>query len=180
MGAITATNLASPASWTVARSRQRTDQTNDVLANLTNVTSEFATGSLKHTLSAGLELMHERQKNLGFGTTAQTINGVSYTAIANPNANLYAPSGSDVLGTPYATGADTDGSTNTAAVYLFDTLQLNDRWQINGGLRYEHFRTKTDTRTIVTTAHQGTYPGYAAGSLAPRAMSVSDNLTRVC
>lgn len=177
VGGITATNLASPASWTVARSRQRTDQTNDVLANLTNVTSEFATGSLKHTLSAGLELMHERQKNLGFGTTAQTINGVSYTAIANPNANLYAPSGSDVLGTPYATGADTDGSTNTAAVYLFDTLQLNDRWQINGGLRYEHFRTKTDTRTIVTTANQGTYPGYAAGSLAPTAMSVSDNLT---
>ena len=41
VGGITATNLASPASWTVARSRQRVNQTNDVLANLTNVTSDF-------------------------------------------------------------------------------------------------------------------------------------------
>lgn len=176
VGGITATNLASPASWTVARSRQRVNQTNDVLANLTNVTSDFSLGSIKHSVSAGLELMHERQKSLGFGTAAQTINGVTYAAIANPAANLYAPNAGDVLGVPYHTGADTDGSTNTIALYAFDTLQLNDRWQLNGGLRYERYRTKTDSRTIVTTSNQATYPGYAAGSLAPTGMSVSDSL----
>lgn len=177
VGAITAPNLANPASWTAARSLQRTDQTNDVLANLTNVTSQFSTGSIKHTLSAGMEFMHERQKNLGFGTAAQTINGVAYAAVNAPAANLYAPNASDALGRPYRTGADTDGSTNTAALYAFDTLQLNEQWQLNGGLRYEHYRTKTDARTIVTAANLATYPGYAAGALAPSALSTSGNLT---
>ena len=177
VGAITATNLANPSSWTAARSLQRTDQTNDVLANLTNVTSQFSTGSVKHTLSAGLEFMHERQKNLGFGTAAQTINGVTYAAVNAPAANLYAPNASDALGVPYRTGADTDGSTNTAALYAFDTLQLNERWQLNGGLRFEHYRTKTDASTIVTTSNLTSYPGYAAGSLAPSALSTSGNLT---
>lgn len=177
VGAITAPNLANPASWTAARSLQRTDQTNDVLANLTNVTSQFSTGSVKHTLSAGMEFMHERQKNLGFGTAAQTINGVAYAAVNAPAANLYAPNASDALGRPYRTGADTDGSANTAALYAFDTLQLNEQWQLNGGLRYEHYRTKTDARTIVTAANLATYPGYAAGALAPSALSTSGNLT---
>ncbi|MBT9514657.1 MAG: catecholate siderophore receptor Fiu [Acidovorax sp.] len=177
VGAITAPNLANPASWTAARSLQRTDQTNDVLANLTNVTSQFSTGSVKHTLSAGMEFMHERQKNLGFGTAAQTINGVAYAAVNAPAANLYAPNASDALGRPYRTGADIDGSTNTAALYAFDTLQLNEQWQLNGGLRYEHYRTKTDARTIVTAANLATYPGYAAGALAPSALSTSGNLT---
>lgn len=177
VGAITAPNLANPASWTAARSLQRTDQTNDVLANLTNVTSQFSTGSIKHTLSAGMEFMHERQKNLGFGTAAQTINGVAYAAVNAPAANLYAPNASDALGRPYRTGADTDGSTNTAALYAFETLQLNEQWQLNGGLRYEHYRTKTDARTIVTAANLATYPGYAAGALAPSALSTSGNLT---
>ncbi|WP_298210395.1 catecholate siderophore receptor Fiu [Acidovorax sp.] len=173
---INAANLAQPNSWTVDRRRQRVDQANDVLANLTNLTSEFATGSVKHTVSAGLELMYERQKTLGFGTTAQTINGVAYPATVSPPANLYAPNPGDVLGLPYKTGADTDGNTSTAALYAFDTLQLNDQWQVSGGLRYEHYRTKTNAKTIVTTANAGSYPGYGAGALAPTDMGVSGNL----
>lgn len=165
-----------PATWTVSRSRQRVDQTNEVLANLTNLTTEFATGSVQHALSAGLEFIYERQKNLGFGTTAQTINGVSYPAVTAPVANLYAPNAGQAMGMPYRTGADTDGNTLTSAIYVFDTLKLSERWQLNGGLRYEHYKTETDARTIVTSNNAGSFPGYTPGQLAPTSLDMSDDL----
>ncbi|MDX1550228.1 MAG: TonB-dependent receptor, partial [Lysobacter spongiicola] len=32
--------------------------------------------------------------------------------------------------------------TDTAALYAFDTITLNDRWQVNGGLRIDHYTTE--------------------------------------
>lgn len=176
VNAIAAVNPSDPSTWTVARTRQRTDQINEVLANQTNLTTEFATGFVNHSLSAGFELMYERQKTLSFGTAAQTINGVPFAAIANPAANLYNPNANDVLGIPYATGAYTDGSTTTAALYAFDTLKLNESWLLNGGFRFERYNTSTDGRTLVTSSNLATYPGYSAGQLAPDSLSISDNL----
>ncbi|NTV10392.1 MAG: catecholate siderophore receptor Fiu, partial [Zoogloea sp.] len=172
-------SAADPANWTVARMRQRVDQENEILANQTNLTAELGSGFVRHSLSAGLELMYEKQKSLSFGTTAQTINGVSYAAITNPAANLYNPNAGDVLGIPYATGAYTNGSTSTAALYAFDTVKLGERWQLSAGLRFEHYGTDTDGRTLVTTGTNGNianYPGYTAGQLAPDALSKSGNL----
>lgn len=165
-----------PASWTVTGNRQRFDQENEILANQSNVTTEFTTAGLKHALSAGLELMYERQKTLSFGTAAATINGVSYAAIANTVVNIYSPNASRNLGIPYATGAYADGQTMTAALYAFDTLTLNDRWLLNGGLRFERYSSKTDGRTLVTSTNRSTYPGYSANQLAPDSLSKSDNL----
>ena len=170
---------ANPAAWTVSRSRQRTDQENEVLANQTNLTTEFATGSIKHSLSAGFELLYERQKTLSFGTTAQKINGVNFAAVNSPAANLYDPNPGDNLGKPYATGAFTDGNTVTAAFYAFDSLKLNESWVLNGGFRAERYNTSTDGRTLVTSGSSGNialYPGYSAGQLAPDNLDISDNL----
>lgn len=167
---------ADPSSWTVARLRQRTDQENEILANQTSLSAEFSTGLVKHSLIAGLELMYERQKTLTFASAAQTINGVAYSAIFNPNANLYTPDSSLDLGTPYATGAYIDGMTTTAALYLFDNLKLSERWMLNGGFRAEHYKTTTDGRTQVTTNNQALYPGYTVNQLAPDSLEVSDNL----
>lgn len=175
VNALTAVS-ADPATWTVNRTRQRVNQENEILANQTNLSTEFATGSVTHAVSAGLELMYERQKSLSFGTTEQTINGVNFSAIANPAANLYNPNSSDLLGIPYATGAYADGRTLTAALYAFDTLKLDERWQLNGGLRFERYDTDTSGRTLVTTNNSLNYPGYTTGQLAPDALSKSGNL----
>ncbi len=178
INAITASSN-DPSTWTLARSRQRTDQTNEILANQTNVNSEFSTAGLKHALSAGLELMYERQLTRGSGTSAQTVNGVTYSAVAITAANLYNPNPGDALGTPYFTGADTEGKTLTTAVYVFDTLTLNDAWKVNAGLRLDRYNLSTNTGTIVTTGtngNQANYPGYAVGSIAPAALKDSDNL----
>ncbi|WP_020168332.1 MULTISPECIES: catecholate siderophore receptor Fiu [Methylotenera] len=168
---------ANPATWTVNRSRQRIDRDDEILVNQTSVNSTFDIGGFKNSLVGGLEFMYENQKSKGFGTTTQTVNGVAYTAISNPNANLYNPNENDLLGVPYAIpGLTTDGKTTTAAIYAFDTVDLTDKWQVNAGLRYEHYNTRTSAGTIVTAANSATFPGYAAGSIAPSGGSASDDL----
>ncbi|HSI29080.1 MAG TPA: catecholate siderophore receptor Fiu [Methylophilus sp.] len=169
-----------PSTWTVARSRQRIDRDDEILINQTSLNSVFDLGGFKNSFVGGLEFIYESQKSRGFGTSAQTVNGVAYTAISNPNANLYNPNSSVPLGVPYSiSGLTTDGRTTTAALYLFDTVDLTDQWQVNAGLRYEHYNTRTSAGTIVTggaTGNQAQFPGYAVGSIAPSGGSASDNL----
>ena len=164
---ITAVNPADPTTWTVNRSRQRVDREDEILANQTSLNTEFNLGGLKHTFAGGLEFMSERQKNKSFATTGLTTD----------QANLYNPNPNDPnLPVPFATGAYTDGKTTTAALYAFDTIELTPQWLLNGGLRFEHYRTETNGATLVTTSNQASYPGYAVGTLAPSSMSNSDNL----
>jgi catecholate siderophore receptor len=161
----------------VSRIRQRTDQENEIFTNQTSFTTSFNTLDLKHDLTGGLELIYERQYTLGTGTSAQTINGVTYTAISNPAANLYNPSDNDDLGTPYLTGVNTEGKTTTGALYLADTVTVNPSFKFNGGLRFERYHTETTSGTIVTSSNSSTYPAYAVGSVAPVNLKDSDNLT---
>lgn len=180
VGALVGSNVGDPVNdpsqWTVTRSRQRIDQVNEILVNQTSVNTEQAWGGFKHSLVGGLEIMHERQTNKGFGTTAQTIRGVSYAAITNPAANLYNPNASDALGIPYATGVDTDGSSTTIGLYGLDTIDLTPQLKVNAGLRVDHYSLKTSSGTLVTSTNLASYPGYAVGGIAPNNLSDSDNL----
>ena len=58
-------------------------------------------------------------------------------------ADIFAPNPYDpVTGyAPARTGASTTGNTNTIGVFAFDTLDLGAKWQVNGGLRREHYET---------------------------------------
>lgn len=151
---ITVGNPADPTTWTVNRSRQRVDREDEILANQTSINTEFNLGGVKHTLAGGLEFMHERQKNRTFSTAG---------LVATDPANLYNPNPSDPnMPVPYGTGAYTDGKTMTAAVYAFDTMELTPQWLLNGGLRFEHYRTETN--------------GASGTPLAPTSQSDSDNL----
>ncbi len=131
-------NPADPNSWTVQRNRQGKDQRNEILTNQTNLTTEFATGEVRHALSTGLEFIYEQQTNDTF-TAAQS------------RANLYNPSTSDTFPPLVRNGEKTKGDTTTAAVYAFDTIKFGERWIFNGGVRVDHYRTET-TVTNPTTA----------------------------
>jgi catecholate siderophore receptor len=130
---------ADPNTWEVTRTRQRIDREDEILINQTSLNTMFDLGGYKNTFVGGLELSYERQKNKGF--TALTIPAI-------PRANLYNPNSDDALPTPAANGVDGDGKTNTIALYAFDTVDLSDQWQVNGGLRYEHYKTDTSTGTV--------------------------------
>ncbi|MGD9943679.1 MAG: catecholate siderophore receptor Fiu [Burkholderiaceae bacterium] len=122
-----------PADWTVSRSRHFKFQRNEILTNQTNVTSKFNTGALQHSLSAGLELIHEKQ------FTPTLANSVAGTL---PAANLYSPNVNDAFPPldPQRTGATASGSTTTVALYAFDTLKITERFQVNGGVRWEKYK----------------------------------------
>lgn len=157
INAITANNLANPASWTITRSRQRVDQTNEILANQTSLNTSFTLAGIKHDLATGIELMHEQQLSLGSASTTQTINGVAFAGptaaqTAALQANLYAPDANVTLYTPYFTGADSEGKATTQAIYAFDTLTLTDALKVNAGLRYEHFTISTLSSAIANSS----------------------------
>lgn len=121
---------------TVQRRRQGIDRDDEILINQTSVNTTMDVGGFKNSFTAGIELSYERQKNKGLNTIDST------TSLYNPNPN-------DALVDPTRNpAADTDGKTNTAAIYAFDTIDLNDQWQVNGGLRYERYKADSDTDTL--------------------------------
>ncbi|QYF92280.1 catecholate siderophore receptor Fiu [Massilia sp. PAMC28688] len=134
---------ANPAAWVVSRSRQSVLQDNEIMANLTNVVSDFTIGNVAHTVSAGLELLSEKQLSTNRGGL-----GVP------PPANLYKPNVHDVAVdlAPAPNGAYTRGSTTTAAVYAFDTAKLTEQFHLNGGLRVEHYSTDTNSAAFTNNA----------------------------
>ncbi len=169
---ITAVTPGNPNSWTIARSRQRIDRDDEILINQTSLNSIFDIAGFKNSFTGGVEFIYERQKSKGFGTATTTTSGIPYTAISNPPANLYNPNENDSLGKPYANGADTDGRTSTMAVYAFDTIDLNDQWQVNGGVRFERYDTRARGASILPTGN----PVPAVTTLTPFNLSDSDNL----
>ncbi len=127
-----------PSTWTITRSRQNVDQVNSILANQTSINTAFSTGGLQHSLAAGVELLHEKQ--VVFGHTA--------VGTTDP-ANIYNPNPFDPMATfGPRNGAETGGSTNTIGVYAFDDIKLDERWSINGGLRLDLYKLKTDNVTV--------------------------------
>ncbi|MDR2335545.1 MAG: catecholate siderophore receptor Fiu [Burkholderiaceae bacterium] len=123
-----------PATWTMSRNINTRDQVNRILTNQTNLQAAFETGSIKHDLSTGLEITREEQRNYTLATSGTV-----------PRASVYYPDSSVSLPGYARTGAGGKGTTNTVALYAFDTLKLNEQWQLNVGLRYDHYKTDYDT-----------------------------------
>jgi catecholate siderophore receptor len=112
-------------------SRQSNVRTNEVLANITNLSAHFETGTLSHTLATGVELSTEKAYTKKF----TNLGTVAATSSINPDPDRALTGFS-----PVRNGA-TDAQIDTAALYLFDTAKLNDKWQVTGGIRIENFET---------------------------------------
>lgn len=129
---------ANPDTWTVARTRQGKEQTNELFTNQTNATARIKSGALTHAISGGLEFIHERQ-------TAPT-----YAAVGTQGtANLYHPNTGDVFVPVLPNGASAEGRTTTIGAYLFDTIEVG-QWMFTAGLRADKYNTRF---TSVTAAN---------------------------
>lgn len=162
-------NAALPSTWTVARSNPTNKtQENTILTNQTNVSAKFNTGSVGHTLNAGVELIREEQKGLGYyGANATVFNvpGIRNSG-AWPAFNLYAPNPNVAGYLRVPNGTTTDGTTTTVGAYVFDTVKFNPQWSLTGGLRYDHYSTDYAATALNATN----------GVLTPSSFSTSDNL----
>ncbi|MGF6711963.1 catecholate siderophore receptor [Luteibacter sp. W1I16] len=158
-----------PSTWTIARSTPTfKHQSNRIVTNQTNLTATIESGAVTQNISTGIELTQEQARTIGLGA----LGGSTW-----PAANLYRPF-SDVGGLNYGeTGAHSEGKTNTAAAYFFDTLKFGEHWQVNAGVRLDHYKTDFDS-LVVCGARGGPVCGpRPAGSIVPGVnASTSDNL----
>ncbi|MET0321008.1 MAG: catecholate siderophore receptor Fiu [Duganella sp.] len=136
-----------PNTWNMNRTNMTyKDQANKVLTNQTTATGEFTTGALKHTLVGGLEFINEKQTNY---TVAGITGALTPTSVYHPNPDT-------PQNVTYGrTGAMAEGSTDTQAVYLFDTAKFGD-WIINGGVRLDHYSTTYNSVAIQAPVTTGT------------------------
>ena len=138
-----------------------------------NLRADFSTGAVDHFLSSGLELTREEQ-------TAHTI---TTTGSLDP-INLYNPDWNDAGTLAYGrNGAIANGKTDTAALYVFDTLKFGERFLLTAGIRADHYTTDYDATSACTTVtplpRNGVAcpTGVANGSIIPSAdLESSDTL----
>ncbi|HEX2645156.1 MAG TPA: TonB-dependent receptor, partial [Thermoanaerobaculia bacterium] len=125
---ITAPRFVSTDSTDINRQIQSRDLEDTILTQQNNLTARFLTGPFAHAVVTGVEAARETSENFArSGPNAPVAN------LFNPNPD-----------TPYTgpitrTGARTESTADTAALYASDTLRINDRWQATGGLRWDHF-----------------------------------------
>ncbi len=126
---------------------QSRDQVDIALFSQTDLSYHFTTGTVEHDLVGGLEFGRESSRVLG--RAAERPNG---TAAPAPITDLFFPNNY----IPYAgnivyNGAFTDTISQSAAVYLFDTIKLNDCWLLSGGARWDYYDVNYRTRSADTT-----------------------------
>jgi catecholate siderophore receptor len=171
INAITFANPENTDTWTLSRSRQGRDQTNQILTNQTNLSAAFETGGIQHDLSSGVEFVYESQLTYTMGIPFLSATSASTTPQAP--ASLYNPSTADVFQPVVRTGAKTDGETTTYALYALDTITLNEHWELSAGVRAERFHTRTDALTRQAAATPQTIP---VGTLLGSSAKLDDDL----
>ena len=126
--------------WMKRGLKSRWNQTT-TLANVTELYGKFETGSLKHSYDVGVEISRERNKNASYNVTNTSgsfcpavIGGVDCTPVYDPNPH------DPWTGTIDRGPLSADSTSNTRSLYAFDTVELNEQWQVSAGLRYDHYR----------------------------------------
>jgi catecholate siderophore receptor len=116
----------------VTLARQGNARENSIVSNQTTGVSRFSTGGVNHASAFGLEINSEAQQ-------APVLGGLG----TRPSVDIYSPNPFEPVAgyAPIRTGASTTGRTNTIGLYAFDTVDLGRKWQVNGGIRAEHYET---------------------------------------
>ena len=141
---ITSPRFESNESTTIRRTDWKSrDQSDDVVASQTDVTSRFRTGNVGHALVTGIELSRE---------TSENWNRIE-TGGPQPTTDLFTPD----FNTPYESRLTRDGAVNDAtarstAVFAFDTLQLGSKFEMTGGVRWDRF--SLDYLTVTAAAQE--------------------------
>lgn len=121
---------------------QSRDQLDTGFYNQTNFVYDFATGSVKHTVVTGFEISREESKNHG-RSVIDPATGLPILPTQNPQIDLL--TGQQIV--PYVgrierNGSYTSADVESAAVYLFDTAKIAEKWEISGGLRFDSSSTE--------------------------------------
>ncbi|MFC5476427.1 TonB-dependent receptor [Paraherbaspirillum soli] len=163
-------NVANGKLW---RSSKNRDASTETATNQANLSGKFATGSVKHSFSTGLEISREQTSVGGYallpasGVSGRPCNTAAFasgdcTSLNNPNPS------DKWSGTILRSPTVTQTTTNTRSVYAFDTLELSKQWLANLGLRYDSYSTTASTPAYIRTVPNGNGQGAnAVGATVP-------------
>jgi catecholate siderophore receptor len=130
----TVQNIAAydPATNRVTLARQGNERRNEMVSHQFSLIDRFATGGLRHSASAGVDVQFEDQ-------FAPALTGLG----TRTPVDVYAPNPFDPVAgyAPARSGAFTKGRTTTVGAFAFDTVDLGSRWQATGGARWERYDT---------------------------------------
>ena len=141
------------------------DQQDDIINNATNFRLDINNGRFEHRILFGTELSLEKEKRY---TQALTGSDSPPTDLFNPNPN------DPYLENYRRTGTASTADSTTVAVYLSDSVQIGEHWQVNSGLRWDRFDLEYTPdgspllqRTDTMTSYRAgvVYKPVAAGSI---------------
>ncbi|MBP5077987.1 TonB-dependent siderophore receptor [Pseudomonas chlororaphis] len=114
------------------------DATTEMWINQSNLIGDFEFAGMRHDLVAGVELSREtldlKTYNHGLGTALYPRAGY---ALGSPPGRWNGPVNK-------ATSGYTETTLKGQAYYLFDTIALSERWDLNLGLRYDKIKGDVD------------------------------------
>ncbi|MCF6781528.1 TonB-dependent receptor [Stutzerimonas stutzeri] len=117
------------------------DYSTELLINQTNLSWRFNTGGIAHTLVTGVEVSREDYSRDTFSSGLPSGTAWPVYDLGNPPGYWGGPV-AKVPGQRVSTELDSN------ALYLFDTLELSEHWQLNAGLRYERFEGSGRTQNL--------------------------------
>jgi len=114
------------------------------LINQTDFLGTLETGSLTHHFNFGVE----------FGKSTLYSKPAAFSGLSNSELDfLYNPdSGKHYAFTTTLGAKRQEGNIKTASIYLFDTLEVSEQFQLNAGLRYEDYKA-TDYNYAINDAN---------------------------
>lgn len=131
----------------VYRSSKNRNSTAKGWVNQTDLKASFDTGFIGHTLVTGTEFSYEDVHNRPYvitpGGGSSTICNASLLASGDCTSLNKPTPGDHWTGSIVDSAAYTDTDTKTASAYVFDTLKLSEQWDLNLGLRYDDYETRS-------------------------------------
>ncbi len=142
----------------VARNVKSRYEENETFVNQTDLAGTFNTGRLVHNISTGFEFSDE--ETVADAYSVDTTTAADGTTIGRGDCDLYGagePSGYNCTdlyspspndpwsGVTPLRGSATTTEVDTAAVYLFDTIDFSPRWSVNLGVRWDDYSTETSS-----------------------------------
>lgn len=158
---------------------------NETAYNQIDLSADFVTGGIEHTLVLGASVLWEKYNQLG-GNSLRAADGTNPFATAYPLVSISNPSevvqgpagfvyGSNNYEGPFnfIRSARNLGEQTSYAAYLFDAMKFTDWLELNGGIRYEKVKGSNRTVSFDITPGSATL-GDPTGVSAPT--RIDDNL----
>ncbi|WP_454692092.1 TonB-dependent siderophore receptor [Achromobacter aloeverae] len=146
----------------------------DSIANQTELNGKFNLLGMRHTLTTGVEFSHERDLYEGYLVTDSAGNNIRSGGPCSIAYNCTSINGGWDPANPWTGHTQLNGDkgfpgpatrtrTDIASLYLFDSVDLSERWVFNAGARVDHYDVRARQEGVPNLSNTSTLFSYQAG-----------------